>query len=443
MTDWTKCLQRMKEEFLLTIPHPARLAMLFQKTIADGLGGRKTSLKMLPTFLTLPTGEEKGTYLTLDFGGTNVRVMEIELRGGGVLKITRQRSKPLRHPQGLYNYCSAQSAATDLFNFLAGLISELAEPGKCYNLGHTFSFPVRQTSVNHAVLMHWTKEIRTRDVEGRNVTELLFRALQRKGLSQVVPRAVINDTTAVLLAAAYREANTDIGSICGTGHNTAYLEKVGTQGPMIINLEAGNFDLVTTTAFDELLDGESDSPGSQLLEKMVSGRYLGELARFMLQPLVDQGLFARNSGVRRTLEKPDLLKSEDLAGILHDESPDLQGVLHILEKRLHLTGTSPAERAAVKEIAHMVTTRSARLAAGTYCGILRHIDPDLRCSHVLAMDGSLFEKMPGYAAAIRAALGEGLGDKADMVRISLYKDGSGIGAAVAAAIAAGREPCSS
>ncbi|HBS59433.1 MAG TPA: hexokinase [Firmicutes bacterium] len=440
MADWTKRLQSIKEEFLLTMPHVARLAKLFQNAIADGLAGRSTSLKMLPTFLTVPTGEEKGTFLTLDFGGTNVRVMEIELRGDGMLKIIRQRSRPLRHPRGLYDHCAAQSAATDLFDFLAGLIGELAKPGKRYTLGHTFSFPTRQTGVNHAVWLHWTKEIRTRDVEGRNVTELLSRALQRRGLDQVTPRAVINDTTAVLLAAAYREAQTDMGSVCGTGYNTAYLEQAGTQGPGIINLEAGNFDCVAPTFFDKLLDDGSDSPGRQRLEKMVAGRYLGELVRLMLRNLAEEGLFAGHSGVCRMLEKPDLLKSEDLAGVLHDASPTLQGIHHILEQRLHLTGTLPAERAAVKEIARMVTTRAARLSAGTYGGILRHIDPDLRRPHVLAIDGSLFEKMPGYAATVRAALAEVLGDKTDAVRLLLYKDGSGIGAAVAAAVAAGRGP---
>jgi hexokinase len=433
-------LQKIKEDFYVTELQAAHIAELFKLTISAGLSGQKTSLKMLPSFLTVPTGQERGSYLALDFGGTNVRVMEVELLGGGEIKVQGLRSSPLRHPQGLFDYTSEQTTARELFDFIAGLIGEMVKPGETYALGHTFSFPIRQKDVNNAVLLSWTKEIRTRDVEGGNVTEILSGALRRKGLINVVPQVVINDTVGSLLAAAYQQRGIVIGSVCGTGHNTAYLEpNAGDQGEMIINLEAGNFDLIPGTRYDEILDGLSESPGSQRLEKMVSGRYLGELTRLILADLTEYGLFNSSANAHQALAVPELLDGEDLARILNDECPDLSGIAGLGQQKMHLEKILPEERKAIREIARMVAIRSAQLVAATYRGILQHIDPGLRHTHIIAIDGALFEKMPGYAAAIRAVLDQGLGAKAGMVRTILSKSGSGIGAAVAVAVAGNRK----
>lgn len=50
---------------------------------------------------------------------------------------------------------------------------------------------------------------------------------------------------------------------------------------------------------------------------------------------------------------------------------------------------------------YLVARRSARLAAATYHGVLLRIDPALSGPHVVAIDGSLYEKMPGYAGWIQ------------------------------------------
>ncbi|MPM74909.1 hypothetical protein SDC9_121898 [bioreactor metagenome] len=55
----------------------------------------------------------------------------------------------------------------------------------------------------------------------------------------------------------------------------------------------------------------------------------------------------------------------------------------------------------------------------------------------IAIDGSLFEKLPGYAAVIRETISIFDRRLADKTAISLVKDGSGsgVGAAIAAAMA--------
>lgn len=49
---------------------------------------------MLPTWVFgWPTGQEKGSYLAVDLGGTNLRVCEVELEGDGKFSITQSKYK--------------------------------------------------------------------------------------------------------------------------------------------------------------------------------------------------------------------------------------------------------------------------------------------------------------------------------------------------------------
>lgn len=47
---------------------------------------------MLPTFVFgWPTGQEKGSYLAVDLGGTNLRVCHVELEGDGKFEVTQTK----------------------------------------------------------------------------------------------------------------------------------------------------------------------------------------------------------------------------------------------------------------------------------------------------------------------------------------------------------------
>ena len=52
--------------------------------MAEGLAGRPSSLKMLPSFVTRRcNGKETGRYIALDLGGTNFRAVLVTLHGNG------------------------------------------------------------------------------------------------------------------------------------------------------------------------------------------------------------------------------------------------------------------------------------------------------------------------------------------------------------------------
>ena len=74
----------------------------FRQDMRLGLmGSPDSSLRMLPSYLGLPTGEERGDYLALDFGGTNVHVVLYRLLGNGKYDVLSQTAKPLK-VDGIY-----------------------------------------------------------------------------------------------------------------------------------------------------------------------------------------------------------------------------------------------------------------------------------------------------------------------------------------------------
>lgn len=441
MSTLQKALDKITAQMTINDEQIEKIAENFRQEMVKGLTGGKSSLKMLPSFIATPAGTECGTFLALDFGGTHIRVLLVDLLQDGNFVVREQRIKQLKDEQGQYDYLYSRVSGEVLFDFIADHIAGIAGPESAYSLGHTFSFACAQTGINKATLLHWGKEINVTGVEGIDINTLLAEALVRRGLSAVKPQAITNDTVGTLLTAAYGDPYADIGSICGTGHNTAYLEtRMPDRPPMIINIESGFFDAIETTCYDDELDRASEHPGIMRLEKMVAGCYLGNLLRIVAGHLLPEGLFAAcRQAAEEILEHQSSISSQDISVLLSDRSADLAEVAGWLENKLKLTASSREDRLAMVKVAGAIAARSARLVAATYIGILKHIDPRLEQNHTIAIDGSLYEKLPGYAKEIRRVLDGVLQEKAKQVQVRLSKDGSGIGAAIAAAIAVNRQ----
>ncbi|MFA5262566.1 MAG: hypothetical protein WC378_01990 [Opitutaceae bacterium] len=431
--DLNTYLTQLRRDLVLSVEELERISVAFQGAMAAGLAGKPSSLKMLPSFIGLPTGKERGNVVAIDFGGTNVRVLDAELDGAGSIQVKRMIRFPLIDDKAGYNYLNEKADAGQLFGYIASKVAQLVRPGVDYSLGHTFSFPCQQLSINKARLLLWTKEIKTRGVEGQEIGALLDAALVHAGLPRVKSDAIINDTVGTLLAAAYSRKNVDVASICGTGHNTCYLEPAHplTGGPMIVNMESGNFDIVPQTRFDKALDAGSEYPGQQVVEKMISGYYLGEIARLILSEMSEMGLLPKSEN----LAKHQILRGADLDRILEDTG-DLSGTQDVANRCLLMDKLSLEQRMALQTVITLLAQRSARFVASTFQGTLLHVDPELEKPHFIAIDGSLYEKMPGYAAWLQQALDELNPGALGRVSTLLAKDGSGIGAAIAAATAA-------
>ncbi|CRK40063.1 hypothetical protein BN1708_016769 [Verticillium longisporum] len=118
---------------------------------------------------------------------------------------------------------------------------------------------------------------------------------------------------------------------------------------------------------------------------------------------------------------------------------------HELETVLHVYTPSLEDAQAFKAIAGAVGRRAARLSAVAIAGIVLQSgkldDPEAEYIDI-GVDGSLVEHYPFFRDMIYEALRavNGIGSKgAEKIRIGIAKDGSGVGAALIALVAAGME----
>ncbi|WEW57971.1 hexokinase [Emydomyces testavorans] len=394
-----------------------------------------------------PTGHEQGTFLALDMGGTNLRVCEIFLCDRkGEFDITQSK---YRIPEEL------KSGSSDhLWEYIADCVQQFVEHHhenqhlSDLPLGFTFSYPATQEYVDHGVLQRWTKGFDIDGVEGEDVVPMLKAALEKRGLPIKIA-ALINDTTGALIASAYTDPETRIGCIFGTGVNAAYMENAGSipkiahynlppDLPIAINCEYGAFDnervVLPLTQYDMIIDRDSPRPGQQAFEKMTAGLYLGEIFRLVLLDLVDnKGSLIFHGQDVSSLRKSYCLDSSFLAYIEEDASDDLSETKDLFERTLGIKPTKP-ELELCRRLAELIGTRAARLSA---CGVAAICKKKNITSCHVGADGSVFNKYPHFKARGAKALREifdWADDEEDKVVLSSAEDGSGVGAALIAAL---------
>ena len=259
------------------------------------------------------------------------------------------------------------------------------------------------------------------------------------------------------MASAYRDPEAVIGCIFGTGCNGAYIERCDQipkardrlpqdkDAVMAINCEYGAFDnslqVLPRTKYDDQIDQESPKPGEQSFEKMSAGYYLGEILRLVLLDLQQQGLIFKHQPDEK-LREPYVLDTAVLSGIENDESKDLSEARKIFKEHLNIEPTAEELNFAQK-LSIAIAVRGARLSA---CGVAAICKKrGINHGHVAA-DGSVVNKHPKFKQRWARALGEILswpalreksqeqdGEEAPVVLVSA-EDGSGVGAAVIAAI---------
>jgi len=266
----------------------------------------------------------------------------------------------------------------------------------------------------------------------------------------------------------YADPKTKIGCIFGTGCNAAYVEDCGSipklahlnlapNTPMVINCEWGAFDnegrVLPRTPYDIQICRDSPRPGQQAFEKMVAGLYLGEIFRLIMVDLHDRDthVFAGQDifKLRRpySLDSSFLAAIEEyayilprlihLANVCRDPFENLSNTLELFRTELDISPNLP-ELQLIRRTAELIGTRAARLSA---CGVAAiSIKKGYASCHVGA-DGTVFNKYPHFKARGAQALGEILDWPAekepgeeDPIEILAAEDGSGVGAALIAAL---------
>lgn len=266
---------------------------------------------MLPSFChTLPTGEERGTFIALDLGGSTFRVALVQLS----TRSEQNGGMEIKHMTvNKINEQIRQLCAQDFFAWMAARIQDMLQQSnnnlllqdQIIPIGLSWSFPVEQTSHQGGTVQPMGKGFKAHiGVVGQDLGSLIEQACLHRGI-KVRVNAVINDSSATLLSQAYKDPATKMSLILGTGFNAAiYLPvkdlgtgKFGSRDPswfehaqrVIINTEASMFGkhILPETRWDEALNRAHPLPDFQPLEYMTTGRYLGELLRLVIVEAVN------------------------------------------------------------------------------------------------------------------------------------------------------------
>ncbi|KAK2460019.1 hypothetical protein APHAL10511_007942 [Amanita phalloides] len=442
-------LRRLESIFTLT---PQRMRMIveaFKEALELGLEQPGQTVPMLPTYVFgWPTGQEKGDFLAMDLGGTNLRVCLVNVQGNGKFEITQTKyrlTEEQKHDEGqkLFDFCAECLKTFINTNFAE---ENALKPGEILPLGFTFSYPCSQDRIDRGNLIRWTKGFGAPNTEGHDVAQMMRESIQKLNLS-VQLTALINDTTGTLIASHYVNPRSKIGVIFGTGCNAAYMERaqdipklkscgITENLDMAINCEWGAFDSfehehLPRTKYDTIVDQSSNKPDEQAFEKLIAGRYLGEILRLIICELIDEGVLF----LGQNTYKLEVSYSFDTAFLSLMESDPTDELLMIIGIFTHFFAveTTLAERQFFRALAKLIGRRAARLSA---CGIAAIVSKMgyLEEGCLVAADGSLYNKYPSFPDRVHEGLVDIFGERGRNIITHHAEDGSGVGSAIIAAM---------
>lgn len=375
---------------------------------------------MLPSFChSLPTGQETGTFICIDMGGSTCRVALVTLRGkdGETPGMTIERIRSNKINENI-----RQLAAPEFFQWMATKIHEmLGHSGEGRNLqdqtipvGISWSFPIEQTSHKSGRVQPMGKGFHCHEgVLGEDLAKLIETACRRRGLNVRID-AIINDSSATLLSNAYRNPQTVAGLILGTGTNAAIhlpVEYIGKQKfghrhaawfgqaqNVIVNTELSMFgkDVLPRTRWDERLNREHALPNFQPLEYMTAGRYLGEIFRLIVvEAITDHGLFQNNMTeklAQRYTIAADVLAFIEVgqSGACRDLAIRVQDVFELNEPPTN------DDLSFLQTIAECLSARAASYIATATHALLSLLDSLEGKTVAIAVDGFIICEYPGF-----------------------------------------------
>lgn len=366
------------------------LIAAFHDEMDKGLAGKPSSLAMLPSFVSMPASPPVDkTVIVLDAGGTNFRAALVRFNKASTPAIVSFTNNPM---PGI----DKEVTKEEFFGRIAELLAPLAKESD--RLGFCFSYPAVIDRERDGTLLYWTKEIKAPQVVGQKVLKNLAAVLRLRRLPVPSVMLVLNDTVASLMAGAaavkFSPAYTYVGFILGTGTNTSYIEsnefikkeKGLAPGFQAINVESANFSRVQRGDIDTAFDSTTNSPGKYMLEKMVSGAYLGPLCTAAIMVAASEGLLS--PGVARFFKKMGGLETKELSLIINRS----------FRKHSDYSGLAQEDMDVAAAITDSIIERAAKLTAvNLAAAVLRAAQsaPQAR-SVCVSADGSVFFKLHSF-----------------------------------------------
>jgi hexokinase len=404
----------------------------FLAEMTRGLNGEPSSLVMIPTYIEtareLPRGR---TVIALDAGGTNLRVAAVTFNQDGkavVEALTRHRMPGTEGEIG----------REEFFRALAGYVKPLA--GRSETVGFCFSYPAEILPDKDGKLIHFTKEVKAKGVDGQVLGKNLTRALEADGVSRPPRVVLLNDTVATLLAGRNavpgRRFDDFVGIVCGTGFNASYVERnehirklsgLDPSASQVINTESGSFGLCPGGSVDDAFDAKTATPSKYRYEKMVSGAYLGPLGAFAMKEAAAAGCFSPPGA--RALQGVRELSTRELNDfLLHPDAAD--NPLGLLCR-----GLPSEDRLGLRSLLDAIVERAALLVAITISSVVLKTGKgrDPAAPVCVTVDGTTYWELASFHKRVQSHLGKLLSaDQARAWEITSVSDAPLLGAAIAA-----------
>jgi hexokinase len=360
----------------------------FLDEMDKGLSGAESSLAMIPSFVTVPRQAPKNEkIIVLDAGGTNFRTAIIRFD---------ENSTP--HREYFVNNSmpgiEKELGKEEFFNVIADYMKPVLKESN--RLGFCFSYAALIDRDRDGTLLHWSKEIKAPAVVGQKILATIAATLRKRSLPCPGHMGILNDTVASLLAGVvstrFSQEYRYIGFILGTGTNTAYIEENGAikkekglpaAGAMAINCESANFNKLDRGDIDIAFDKTTTSPGKYVLEKMVSGGYLGTLCLRVLTAAAQEGLLSAAAGQR--LDALDSSSARFVSSIVAGRARELAPLGQCADEDLET----------MRALLDAVVDRAALLAAITMSApVLKAVrDRGGNKKYCICADGSVYYKL--------------------------------------------------
>lgn len=415
-----------KHRLLASQYDPKTIIASFLEEMEKGLIGRKSCLAMIPSYISLPDKAPKNEkIIVLDAGGTNFRTALIRFDKESVPHIDYFTNNAMPGTE-------RELTNEEFFNAIADYIRPVLD--KSNRIGFCFSYPATIDRQRDGTLLYWTKEIKAPGVVGKKIAAGLVATLQKRAFPLPASVLILNDTVASLLAGVsatkFSPLYRYVGFILGTGTNTAYMESnkrilkakgLDPSGSQAINIEAANFNKIERGDIDIVFDRKTNSPGKHVLEKMISGGYIGPFCHAALNAAASERALSPAAG--RIFLEHSPLETKDLNAILEGSFAS-KGVFASLTKE---------DALAVRTIVTEIVERAAVLtAANLAAGVIKATDAGKSGKKVcISADGSVYYKLYSFRQRAEKILSNVLDPYGISYEIVKVADAPIIGTAVA------------
>jgi hexokinase len=415
-----------KHRLLASQYDPKTIIASFLEEMEKGLLGRKSCLAMIPSYISLPDKAPKNEkIIVLDAGGTNFRTALIRFDKESAPHIDYFTNNAMPGTE-------RELTNEEFFNAIADYIRPVLD--KSNRIGFCFSYPATIDRQRDGTLLYWTKEIKAPGVVGKKIAAGLVATLQKRSFPLPASVLILNDTVASLLAGVsatkFSPLYRYVGFILGTGTNTAYMESnkrilkakgLDPSGSQAINIEAANFNKIERGDIDIAFDRKTNSPGKHVLEKMISGGYIGPFCHTALNAAASERVLSPAAG--RIFLEHSPLETKNLNAILEGSFAS-KGVFASLTKE---------DALAVRTIVTEIVERAAVLtAANLAAGVIKSTDAGKSGKKVcISADGSVYYKLYSFRQRAEKILSNVLDPYGISYEIVKVADAPIIGTAVA------------